>query len=214
MRHSHESCISSSSVKGEEVRLTTHSADRFHTVSVLWKRSPEAAFAFKLLIMSGTSWRFSAVMPWSNFNFALVHSALPLTFITCPFCYFGSLTSWMMISAFGFSKCLHLPLTSSLSLNDALSQTFVLFAHLLIVCAEKQMGTNTHRRASFQEHCGWHSQMESRMEGCTVKELQRDFFFSSSHHKADCADWQCWISLCAAHIVSPLFLWRGYVGWL
>lgn len=73
-----------------------------------------------------TSWReFSAVMPWSNFNFALVHFALPLTFITCPFCRFGSLTSWMMISAFGFSKCLHLPLTSSLSLNDALSQTFV-----------------------------------------------------------------------------------------
>lgn len=75
MHHSHESCIYSSSLRGEEIRLTTHSADRFHTVSVLWKRSPEAAFAFVLL------------------NFALVHFALPLTFITCPFCYFWSLTS-------------------------------------------------------------------------------------------------------------------------
>lgn len=93
MRHSHESCIYSSSLEGKEIKLTMHSADRFHTVSVLWKRSPQAAFAFKLLIMSGTSWRFSAVMRWSNFNFALVHFAFPLTFITCPFCYFWSLTS-------------------------------------------------------------------------------------------------------------------------
>lgn len=195
-----ESCLYSSSPERRELRLTLHSTDRFHPVSVLWQCSHGAAFELKLLMMSGMSWRSSALPCCPNYGFALIYSPhCPPKFTARLSCSFWSLTTWTLLSAFVLSKCLQLPLTSGLLLNVAHSQCL----RTLFLCVRRDrpkqiligmpvVGNMAVDTATWRE------------EGCTVKEVQRDYPLYSLFppQRRICTLTKCWISVmhCAAHV--------------